>query len=133
MARCLLMLGHASGASHSLLGACPLDPLVLMFNPSFGTHLSSQLWYTSFMLWHSTRQCSAVLWCRGHAPCTATHLSSYGTALTEAWLCLGMPILPISIHIQIFTGLNTHAPSVSHSFPGRMYTLSIFNRSIGGH
>ena len=41
-------LGHASGASHSLLGARPLDPLVhtclipvlvLMFNPSFGAYL----------------------------------------------------------------------------------------------
>ena len=42
-------LSHASGAGHSLPGACPLDPLVLMFNPSFGTHFSSQFWCTSFI------------------------------------------------------------------------------------
>jgi len=34
-----LMLGHASGAGHSLPGAYPLDPLVHIFNPSFGTHV----------------------------------------------------------------------------------------------
>ena len=43
-----------ANASHSLLGAHPLDPLVHIFNPSFGTHVSSQFWYTSFILWHST-------------------------------------------------------------------------------
>ena len=30
-------LGCASGASHSLPGACPLDPLVRMLHPSSGT------------------------------------------------------------------------------------------------
>ena len=32
-------LGRASGAGHSLPGARPLDPLVLMFNPTSGTHV----------------------------------------------------------------------------------------------
>ena len=39
-------LGRACGAGHSLLGAHPLDPLVHMLNPSSGTHLYSQFWYT---------------------------------------------------------------------------------------
>jgi len=107
MAQRSLMLGRASGAGHSFPGAHLLDPLVHMFNPSFGTHVSSS--------------------------CTGTHLSSYGTALADTHLCLGISILPISIHIQIFTGLNSHAPSVSHSLPGMMYTGSIFDRSIGNH
>ena len=60
-----LTLGHDSSTGHSLLGACPLDPLVHIFNPSSGTHASSQCWCASFiwiievthipapMLWHS--------------------------------------------------------------------------------
>jgi len=50
----LLTLGRASSTGHSLPGAHPLDPLVHMFNPSFGMHVSSQFRYTYFILWHST-------------------------------------------------------------------------------
>ena len=32
-------LGRSSSAGHSLPGACPLDPLVYMLNPSSGAHL----------------------------------------------------------------------------------------------
>ena len=32
-------LSRASGAGHSLPGACPLNPLVCMLHPSSGTHL----------------------------------------------------------------------------------------------
>ena len=44
-----LMLGHDSSTGHSLPGACPLDPLVHMFNPSSGTHFLSQFCYTCFI------------------------------------------------------------------------------------
>jgi len=53
---------------------------VLMFNPRC---VPWTPWYTCFILWHSTCQCLAVLWCRGYAPCTGTHLSPYGTALAD--------------------------------------------------
>ena len=36
----LATLSCASDACHSLPGACPLDPLVHMFNPSTGTHVA---------------------------------------------------------------------------------------------
>ena len=45
----LLMLSHDSSTGHSLPGACPLDPLVHMFNPSSGTYFLSQFWYTCFI------------------------------------------------------------------------------------
>ena len=45
---CSLMLGCASGASHSLLRAC-LDPLVHMFNPTSNTHVLFQFQYTFFI------------------------------------------------------------------------------------
>ena len=40
-----LTLGCSSSTGHSLPGACPLDPLVHMFNASSGTHVSSQFCY----------------------------------------------------------------------------------------
>ena len=48
------VLGCSSGMGHSSPGASPLDPPVHIFNPSFGTHVSSQYPGTFLLLLHFT-------------------------------------------------------------------------------
>jgi len=82
---CSLTLGCASGAGHSLPGAHPLDPLVHIFNPSFGTHVSSS---------------------------SGTHVLSYGTALTNAQLCFGAGGMPPAL-VHIFHLMAQHLLTLS--------------------
>ena len=107
--------------------ACLIPVLVLMFNPSFGTHFSSQFWYTSFIqiinvilrpgliTQHSLH---SAMPCQGQAPGPpSTHF------LFLFWYTCLISLLLVMFYLsyQTYTLACTNGMALtvlSHAFPG---------------